>query len=55
MTTYKELTGVLIKRQTTNPSDPLEGQVWYNNATGDLKSLGVVKAWSSSSTLNTAI
>ena len=47
MTTYKELTGVLIKRQTTNPGDPGTGEVWYNNTTGNLSGLGVLKAWSS--------
>jgi len=39
VTTYKELTGVLIKRQTTNPSNAASGDVWYNNTTGNLKSL----------------
>ena len=54
MTTYKELTGVLIKRQTTNPGDPSTGEVWYNNADGNLKALGVVSAWASGSPLATA-
>ena len=47
MTTYKELTGVLIKRQTTNPGDPQTGEVWYNNDTGNLKSLAILEAFSS--------
>tara|TARA_R100000664_G_C2757456_1_gene145710 strand:+ start:442 stop:2274 length:1833 start_codon:yes stop_codon:yes gene_type:complete len=51
VTTYKELTGVLIKRQTTNPDDPLDGQVWYNNTTGNLSGLAISEAWASSGTL----
>ena len=51
MTTYKELTGVLIKRQTTNPGDPGTGEVWYNNSSGNLKSLAITSAWRSSAPL----
>ena len=53
MTTYKELTGVLIKRQTTNPDDPLDGQVWYNNTTGNLNALAISEGWSSGGPLST--
>ena len=52
MTTYKELTGLLLKRQTTNPTDPSDGQVWYNNALGELKAKSIIEAWSAGS--NTA-
>jgi len=51
VTTYKELTGVLIKRQTTNPGDPGTGEVWYNNSSGNLKSLAITSAWRSSAPL----
>ena len=54
MTTYKELTGVLIKRQTTNPGDPSAGEVWYNNASGSLNALGVLEAFSSATPMPTA-
>jgi len=37
MATFKEIRGQLIKKYTTNPTNPLEGQMWYNNTTGTLK------------------
>jgi len=54
VTTYKELTGVLIKRQTTNPSDPLQGQVWYNNTDGNLKGLSFLEAFTSATPMPVA-
>jgi len=54
MATFKEIRGQLIKKYTTNPTDPLEGQMWYNNTTGTLKGLVVSAAWSSGSPMNTA-
>ncbi len=53
MTTYKELTGVLIKRQTTNPGDPGAGQVWYNDTTGNLNGLANLEAFTSSADMST--
>ena len=56
MATFKEIRGQLIKKYTTNPTNPLEGQMWYNNTTGTLKvyrNLGA--AWSSATALNTAV
>ena len=47
MATFKEIRGQLIKKYTTNPADPLEGQMWYNNTTGTLKGVVVTEAWSS--------
>ena len=37
MSTFKEIRGFTIKKYTTNPTNPLEGQMWYNNTTGTLK------------------
>ena len=48
MATFKEIRGQLIRKYTTNPTDPLEGQMWYNNTTGTLKGRIVSAAWSSS-------
>ena len=47
MSTFKEIRGQLIRKYTTNPANPLEGQMWYNNTTGTLKGQIVSEAWSS--------
>ena len=48
MATFKQIRGQTIKKYTTNPTNPLEGQMWYNNTTGTLKVyiMGAA-AWSS--------
>ena len=53
MATFKEIRGQTIKKYTTNPTDPLEGQMWYNNTTGTLKGVVTSSAWSSGSPLST--
>jgi len=51
MATFKEIRGQLIRKYTTNPANPLEGQMWYNNTTGTLKvRLTAPGAWASSNT-----
>ena len=30
MADYKEVKGTKIRDYTTNPDNPIEGQVWYN-------------------------
>mgnify|MGYP000026267822 CR=1 FL=1 len=56
MATYKELHGTDIEVVTSDPSNPVVGQVWYNTTTEQLKTqrqfLG--NAWSSGGNLNTA-
>ena len=37
MSTYKELAGLKIKTVTSDPSNPLLGEMWYNSTTGSLK------------------
>lgn len=37
MSTYKEIYGEKIKKESSNPSNPLEGQMWYNSTSGTLK------------------
>jgi len=37
MTTYKEIKGQLIRSVSSDPSNPLEGQIWYNSTIGVLK------------------
>ena len=55
MATFKEIRGQTIKKYTTNPTNPLEGQMWYNNTTGTLKVYTVGTAsWASGTAAPTA-
>ena len=53
MTTYREIVGKKIKKVTSDPSTGIDGQMWYNSTTGNLRGLAVTEAWASSSSLNT--
>ena len=53
MTTYKEIRGQLIRKVSEDPTNPVEGQIWYNTTTGILKGLPALEAWSSSGSLST--
>ena len=37
MTNYRSLVGQKIKKVSADPSNPLEGQIWYNTTSGKLK------------------
>ena len=37
MTTYKEIKGQLIRQVSSDPTNPLIGQIWYNTSLGVLK------------------
>ena len=37
MTTFKEIRGTAIQSVSSDPSNPEEGQIWYNNTIGVLK------------------
>jgi hypothetical protein len=56
MTTFKEIRGTTIEVVSSDPSNPEEGQIWYNSSSGTLKgyALANVNAWSSGGNLNTA-
>ena len=56
MTTYNELAGLKVNYLGSDPTlnSGNEGQVWYNSATGTLKSLVQLKAWSAGSNMGTA-
>jgi hypothetical protein len=55
MTTFKEIRGQLIRSVSSDPANPQEGQIWYNNTIGVLKGYQLVAdAWSSGGNLNTA-
>jgi len=54
MSTFKEIQGRNIRSYTTNPDNPLEGQMWYNQTEQKLKGVSAGGAWSSSAPLGTA-
>jgi hypothetical protein len=48
MTTYKEIFGKYIKNYSSDPTDDVEGQVWYNSTTGVFKTnVNLGGAWAS--------
>ena len=55
MATYKEIIGTNIESRSSDPSNPVEGQVWYNSTTGALKGASVttVGSWATGGNLNT--
>jgi len=56
MATYKEIRGANIEVLASDPSNPVEGQIWYNSTTNVLK--GETKTasagWSTGGTMNSA-
>ena len=57
MSTFKEIRGQLIRKYTTDPTTPLEGQIWYNSTSGTLKGYGegVMSTWASGGTYPTPV
>jgi hypothetical protein len=55
MATYKEIIGTNVESRSSDPSNPVEGQVWYNSTTGALKGASVTTAgsWATGGTTNT--
>jgi hypothetical protein len=52
MTTYKELFGKAVKYLSTDPTDDIEGQIWYNSTSGTFKTQELVAAaWASGGNL----
>ena len=56
MATYKEIKGTQIEAVATDPSNPVEGQVWYNTTSNVLKGQAATAtgAWATGGNLNTA-
>jgi len=54
MTTYKEIKGTQIEVLASDPSNPVEGQVWYNSTSNVLKGQAVTTAgsWATGGNLN---
>ena len=55
MTTYKEINGTNIEAVSSDPANPVTGQIWYNTTTNVLKGLGfnATGAWATGGTMNT--
>ena len=54
MTTYKEIRGTNIEAVASDPSNPVEGQVWYNTTTNVVKGFIVsTGSWATGGDLNT--
>ena len=56
MSTYKEIRGLKVRDYTTNPDNPIEGQLWYNETDNVAKYQipNVLASWRTSGNLNTA-
>ena len=56
MTVYNTIRGLRVKYLSADPSNPEDGQVWYNAGTGNLRVEGIqgAAAWSSGGNVNTA-
>ena len=56
MTTYKEIKGTQIEVLASDPSNPVEGQVWYNSTSNAVKGFAgtLVGSWATGGTLNSA-
>jgi len=56
MAAYKGIHGGKIQNYTTNPDNPIEGQIWYNETTGAFKvsTVSTAGSWSTSGNLNVA-
>tara|TARA_R100001463_G_scaffold136558_1_gene202255 strand:- start:39 stop:1016 length:978 start_codon:yes stop_codon:yes gene_type:complete len=56
MATYKEIRGSQIEAVATDPSNPVEGQVWYNTTSNVLKGQAATTAgvWASGTAVNQA-
>ena len=50
MATYKGISGFNIKSLATDPSNLLEGEIWYNSTSGTLKVAPLVASWASGGT-----
>ena len=56
MATYKEIHGLKIRNYTTNPDNPIEGQLWYNTTDNVAKYQipNLLASWRTSVSINTA-
>ena len=46
MATYRSIVGHKINKVSSDPAEPLTGQMWYNSTTGSLRGLAIIEALS---------
>jgi hypothetical protein len=56
MATYKGIQGFTIQNLSADPSNPIEGQVWYNSTSNvwKVEELTTAGAWATGNNMNTA-
>jgi hypothetical protein len=56
MATYKGIQGFTIQNLSADPSNPIEGQVWYNSTSNvwKVEELTTAGSWATGNNLNTA-
>ena len=54
MSNFKTLKGLYIKHVSSDPSNLIEGQIWYNTTTQTIKVAPQISAWASGGNLNDA-
>jgi hypothetical protein len=56
MATYKGIQGFTIQNLSADPSNPIEGQVWYNSTSNvwKVEEATTAGAWATGNNLNTA-
>ena len=56
MTTYKDIHGTQVEVRSDDPSNPVNGQIWYNTTDRKLRghTVNPVGAWASGGNLNVA-
>ena len=55
MSTYKQIHGTDIEVLSSDPANPVEGQVWYNSTSNTVKANFINPgSWSTGGSLNTA-
>jgi hypothetical protein len=56
MATYKGIKGFSIQNLSADPSNPIEGEMWYNSTSNvwKVEELTTAGAWATGNTMNTA-
>ena len=56
MATYKEIQGFAVQNLSADPSNPIEGQVWYNSTSNvwKVEEATAAGAWATGNNMNTA-
>ena len=54
MSDFKTLKGLYIKHVSSDPANPITGQIWYNTTTQTIKVAPEIAAWAAGENMNTA-